>query len=84
MAPPQIGQYAIRYLQYTVSRLCDTPIVCDHDNGLLIFFRCFFQERDNFTAVLRVQVSGRLIRQDEGGPGDQCTPYGDSLLLAAG
>ena len=56
----------------------------DHQNGLRIFLRRFFQKAYDFAAVFRIQIAGRFIRQNQRRAGKESPSDGHALLLTAG
>ena len=42
------------------------------------------EEFHDLAPVVRVKIAGRLVGEDDGGPGDERAGYGDALLLSAG
>ena len=56
----------------------------DHQNGLFIPAGRFFEQGNHLACVLRIQITGRLVGQNERRPGDECAADGDALLLPAG
>ena len=43
----------------------------DHENSLLVLPGGLFKQRNNLAAVLRIQISGGFISQDQGKARDQ-------------
>ena len=62
----------------------DVRLVSDHDQGDLFLLIELREDVHDLRARLGVQVSGRLVRQDQGGIVQQRPGDGDPLLLAAG
>ena len=59
-------------------------IVRDHDDRLLELAVEPLQQIERLLRVLRVEVTGRLVGDDDGRVGDDGTRDRDALLLAAG
>ena len=59
-------------------------VVGDHDDGLAELAHRVAQETEHLGAGAGVEVAGRLVGEDDLGPGDQGPGAGDPLLLAAG
>ena len=66
-----------------VSEFGDVGLVGDEDDGVAAGMK-IVEERHDLVAGLGVEVSGRLVRQDDGGIVDQGASDGDALALAAG
>ena len=62
----------------------DLRVVGDDDDGLAELVDRRPQQVEDAVARLRVEVAGRLVGEDDGGPGDQRAGDRDPLLLAAG
>ena len=56
----------------------------DHDDGLAQLAHRVAQEAQHLGARAGVEVAGRLVAEDDLGPGGQRAGDGDALLLAAG
>ncbi len=56
-------------------------VVGDHHNGFSVLIE-LLKIRQNHLPRLRVEVSGRFVRQDQIGVVGQCAGQGDTLLLA--
>ena len=56
----------------------------DHDDGLSVFVSEIFEDADDLLFCRRIQVAGRLIREDEIHVACQGPRDSDSLLFAAG
>ena len=67
-----------------VSHLGDFRVVGDHDDGLVKLPARHFQKTDDVVAGSGVQVSGRLVGQDNRGLAGKGSCDGHPLLLAAG
>ena len=52
----------------------------DHENSLLVLPGGLFEQRYNLAAVLRIQISGGFISQDQGKARDQGVSDGHMLL----
>lgn len=48
------------------------------------FFGCEFQQINDFSGILGIQIAGRLVRQNDTGLIDQRPSNGHPLLLTAG
>ena len=59
-------------------------VVGDHDDGLAELADAVAQQAEHLRAGAGVEVAGRLVGEDDLGPGDQRPGDGDPLLLAAG
>ena len=56
----------------------------DHDHRLAVPSDALAEQVQDPGAGARVQVAGRLVGEDDGGPADQRAGDRDALLLAAG
>ena len=74
---------AIEQVDHPVSEARVVFGVCHHDNGGSLFVQ-FGQELHHFGSVLGVQVTGRLIGEDDLRVRNDGTGNGDTLLLASG
>ena len=59
-------------------------VVRDHDDRLAEVVDGAAHELEDLAAGGRVEVAGRLVAEDDGGPRDERARHGDALLLAAG
>src|SRR5690606_11189290 len=75
-------QSAVTDPEQAVGAGCRDVIVCDHQNGLVQSLLQTLQQVQNCFLLPAIQVSRRLVRDDEGRVGDQgaCDP--DPLLLS--
>jgi len=62
---------------------CHVGLVRDHQHGDAALLVQVAQQVHDLTAALRVEVAGRLVGQQDGGPGRDRTRDGRALLLAA-
>ena len=69
-------------MHFAVGELGESRIVRHHADGGTVFMQLLQQLHDRF-AVAGVEVSGRLIREQNGGRPGQRTGDGDTLLLTA-
>jgi hypothetical protein len=58
--------------------------VRDHDQRLAVVLDRLAEQRKDLAACPRVEVAGRLVREDDRRVGDQCPGDGDALLLTTG
>ena len=61
-----------------------TRLVRDHDERLAVVLHRRAQQLEDLAAGLRVEVAGRLVREDDGRPAHERAGDRDALLLAAG
>ncbi len=59
-------------------------IVRDHDDGLTVLLIQRLEQVQDFIAGLAVQVTGRLVAQEQGGIRYDASRDADALLLATG
>ena len=59
-------------------------VVSDHHRRLACFLDCQAKQFEDLTARLRVEVAGRLVREDDRRLGDERAGNRDALLLSAG
>ena len=59
-------------------------LVGDHDHGLVELVDGLAQQAQHLLGGVRVQVAGRLVGEQHGGPVHERARHGDALLLAAG
>ena len=74
---------AVEQMHFAVGKLGEARIVRDHADGGAVLVQFFQQLHDRF-AVAGVEVSGRLIGQQDGGRPSQRAGDSDTLLLTAG
>jgi hypothetical protein len=77
-------QAAVGQEQHPVGVRCGAWIVRDHHHGLVILVNRPADLGEQLGRGPGVEVSGRLVGEDQVGPGDQRPSRGHPLLLAAG
>jgi energy-coupling factor transporter ATP-binding protein EcfA2 len=77
------GRVVEEQMHFTVGELGEARIVRDHADGGAVLVQ-FFQQLHDCFAVAGVEVSGRLIRKQDGGRPSQRAGDSDTLLLTAG
>src|SRR4051812_34157733 len=66
----------------SMSKFGDIGLMSDDDDGVAPGVK-FVEERHNLVSGLGVEITGRLVGQDDGGPIDEGPCNGHSLTLAA-
>src|SRR3954470_10262600 len=77
------GYFSVMQLNAAVSEARNSRVVSDHDDGAALLVELTQQAQDDLF-VLRVEIAGRLIGENDGRIVDQGTRDAHALLLATG
>ncbi len=77
------GDAAVSDVNDALATRGDVGFVGHDEDGLALAVE-FGEEVEDFDAGLGVEVSGRLVGEQDGGPLDECPGDGDALALTAG
>lgn len=76
------GDFAVADADDAAGSLGDILFVRDQNDGVAVLMK-FIKKEHDFVARGRIQVAGRFIGQEDGGPVDQSARDGDTLTLTA-
>lgn len=78
-----VNDASIKQMNAAVSVLGETGIVGGHADGRAFPVE-FTQQFHDAVGVMRIEVAGRFVRQQDGRVAGENPGYGNALLLAAG
>jgi len=78
-----LDNLAVSDVEGAIGDVRNPSVVCDNDDGLLEILVQSLEQIEDFLASLRIELSGGLVRKEQGRIVRQGDRNGDSLLLTA-